>query len=166
MIWALLLACADPAPVTPPPADAPADPAQFEPRRKELYAKLKDLRADLEEAGRYDCCVKNPCAYCAMRGGGCKCGEGLRRGEPVCDECAYLWLKGHGAEPVDPDSVRGFTEAERQVQGKACACPDHDATGATPRPRPPRTGPDAPGTVPAPAPTGSASPAPGSPASP
>lgn len=42
------------------------------------------------------------------------CGEGLRRGEPVCEECALMWAKGQGDEPsVDPESVRSFLEAMR-----------------------------------------------------
>jgi hypothetical protein len=65
--------------------------------------------------------------------GGCKCGEGLRNGQPVCEECALMWQAGHGAEPgVDPASVRSFLEAKREKQVEtevraACSCPEHGA---------------------------------------
>lgn len=92
-----------------------------EARRQEIVARLRGLVADLGAAGRYDCCIKIPCLHCAQRSGGCACGEGLRRGEPVCEECALMWLKGQGDEPgVDPACVRSFLEAERAMgEGRA-----------------------------------------------
>src|SRR5687767_6414088 len=72
-----LVACADP-----PPA-----PPTLEDRRKAIAADVRALVADLEAAGRYDCCIQAPCNLCATRAGGCRCGESLRRGEPVCEEC-------------------------------------------------------------------------------
>lgn len=60
---------------------------------------------------------------CATRTGGCRCGEGLRRGEPVCEECALMWRRGKGAEPgVEASSVRSFLEAERAGDPGACRC--------------------------------------------
>lgn len=85
--------------------------------------------------GRYDCCVKVPCTHCAVLAAGCKCGEGLRRGEPVCEECAYLWLQGQGDEPgVSKESVRSFLEASRAMQAgdSPCAC-EHDKGGTSPK---------------------------------
>jgi hypothetical protein len=108
MLLALLLACH---------RDAPDD---LEARRKALKATLRELVGDLGAAGRYDCCVETPCSMCALRAGGCACGEGLRAGEPVCEECALMWHTGKGAEPgVDPGSVRSFLEAARQETARA-----------------------------------------------
>jgi hypothetical protein len=126
----LLLGCS---PVEPqaPAADV-TDPAALEARRVALRDQLKALVGDLTTAGRYDCCVEAPCNLCAMRAGGCKCGEGLRNGEPVCEECAMMWRRGNGAEPgVDAASVRSFLEAEREMVDAAkgaaagCSCKEH-----------------------------------------
>ncbi len=167
-VLALLLACtpAEDAAVVPPfegasPAAAPAGAAEpsaagsspvaealtpevLEQRRRALHAETRALVEDLSAAGRYDCCIEQPCATCAMRMGGCKCGHGLRNGEPVCEECAMMWRAGRGAEPgVDPASVRTFLEAQREAEtaakaraapedprastnGAACACPGHE----------------------------------------
>ncbi|MDP2312601.1 MAG: hypothetical protein Q8P41_06815 [Pseudomonadota bacterium] len=121
-LWLLLAVGCDPA-VAPEddPAVAPADdPAALEARRVAIRDQVKALIGDLSAAGKYDCCVEAPCNLCAMRAGGCKCGEGLRNGEPVCEECAMMWRRGNGAEPgVDAASVRSFLEAEREMEAKA-----------------------------------------------
>jgi hypothetical protein len=115
--------------------------SQVRERRHEVHDALVAFRDDLEAQDSYDCCTKEPCTWCALHSGGCACGEGLRRGEPVCEQCAYLWRRGQGDEPgVDPESVMSFLEAERAVnasrepaapQGKpveACVCA-HDKKG-------------------------------------
>ncbi len=107
----LLWACS-PAPSPPPPAGDP-----LEARRAALSAELRELVTELEAAGRYDCCIETPCKLCATRAGGCRCGEGARAGEPVCEECALMWARGKGAEPVEPGSIRSFLEAERRATG-------------------------------------------------
>ena len=114
------------------PAVADTDPAALEARRVAIRAQIKELIGDLTAAGRYDCCVEAPCNLCATRAGGCRCGEGLRNGEPVCEECAMMWRRGNGAEPgVAPESVRSFLEAEREMEARAkgeapgCSCPEH-----------------------------------------
>lgn len=73
---------------------------------------------ELEAAGRYDCCIESPCKLCAMRAGGCRCGPAARKGEPVCDECAVMWIQGQGAEPVEAGTIRSFLEAERMARGQ------------------------------------------------
>lgn len=97
-------------------------------KRKELYATVRRFVQDLEAVGRYDCCVKIPCTHCAILAGGCACGEGLRKGEPVCEECAYLWMQGQGAEAgVSKDTVRSFLEASRAMQKpQAPGCCEQD----------------------------------------
>ncbi len=127
-----------PAPSAPVAAAPPADPwpsadrIVVERKRKELYANIRAFVADLEAVGRYDCCVKVPCTHCAVLAGGCACGEGARKGEPVCEECAYLWMQGQGAEPeVSKDSVRSFLEASRAKQApKAPGCCEEDKRGS------------------------------------
>jgi len=106
-----------------PAADpAAVDPAALEARRLAIRDQVKALIGDLTAEGRYDCCVEAPCNLCAMRAGGCRCGEGLRRGEPVCEECAMMWRRGNGAEPgVEAAAVRSYLEAEREMEARAKA---------------------------------------------
>ena len=104
-----------------------SDDRAVEAARRALFERVRAYVDELSEGGRYDCCVKTPCSHCALMAGGCRCGEGARRGEPVCEECAYLWTRGQGDEPgVDPASVRSFLEASRAAgaggQGEPCAC--------------------------------------------
>jgi hypothetical protein len=114
-IGMLLLACKSPEPEVPVRDQLEAD-------RQQINQDLNKLIYELQAAGRYDCCIKSPCKLCALRGGGCKCGEGLRRGEPVCEECALMWLRGQGDEPnISPKDVRSFLEAEHQAAG-SCMC--------------------------------------------
>lgn len=121
-LWVALVACGSPVPTVASPV-----PSTFEARRKSLNADLAALRQDLSNAGRYDCCVANPCGHCALFAGGCQCGPGLRHGDPVCEECGYLWLKGQGAEPgIDPATVRTFYEAEKWPTGRICGQPTAD----------------------------------------
>jgi len=112
-----------PADLPPAQMTAPAPAATTEDLRARHGRMFKELRAivkDLEASGRYDCCIKEPCSHCAMMVGGCSCGEGLRRGEPVCEECALMWIRGLGAESgIDPKTVRSFLEAERIINAKA-----------------------------------------------
>ena len=82
-------------------------------RQHALRAEIRSLVSALEAAGRYDCCIQVPCSLCATRTAGCSCGEGLRNGDPVCEECALMWHQGQGAEDVDPQNVRSFLEAAR-----------------------------------------------------
>ncbi len=128
MRWILLtamLACGTDQPqrgADEPPATsvAPQAPDALEIRRKALSAEVRELVGELEAAGRYDCCVKTPCKLCSMRAGGCRCGEAARDGEPVCEECAMMWARGFGDEPVPASTIRSFLEAERQANGEIC----------------------------------------------
>jgi hypothetical protein len=107
-----------------------APPKDLETRRVELKDELRQLAKELEQQGRYDCCVEAACTQCALRMGGCACGESLRKGGPVCEECALMWMSGRGAEAgVDPASVRSYLEAGREEVekahgGPACGCPE------------------------------------------
>jgi hypothetical protein len=114
------MAC-DPPPEAAAPTAPAAEPAQdLRERHGKLFKELRALVDELKAAGRYDCCIETPCSHCAMMAGGCSCGEGLRRGEPVCEECALMWVRGLGAETgVDPATVRSFLEAERIINAKA-----------------------------------------------
>ena len=123
-----------PAPAAPPlpegaiqvvvvPAAPPPDSAGFEVQRKALFAALRARVDQLSQAGTYACCIKIPCSHCALMAGGCNCGPGLLKGEPVCHDCALMWMRGQGAIPgIEPAQVQSFLEAERAMQGLAPRC--------------------------------------------
>jgi len=99
------------------PAAPPADAAGFETQRKSLFAALRGRVDQLQAAGTYRCCIRHPCSHCALYSGGCRCAEGLSRGEPVCEECALMWTRGQGIVPgVDPQRVCSYLEAERGLR--------------------------------------------------
>ncbi len=128
ILVAALVACSSAEPerageVAPATSVPPQAPDALEIRRKALSAELRELVGELELAGRYDCCIETPCKLCAVRAGGCRCGEAARDGEPVCEECAMMWSKGLGDEPVPASSIRSFLEAERQQNGDICGKP-------------------------------------------
>jgi hypothetical protein len=55
-----------------------------------LMAKLKLMRA-----GKYKCCIVEPCNACVDHGG-CNCKEAVKNGKPVCGECYSGWERGEG----------------------------------------------------------------------
>ncbi len=120
LTFLLLAAACAPSPNTPEnvAVTPPRTPDALELRRRAMSEELRSLVSELEAAGRYDCCIGHPCKWCAVRSGGCRCGAGARAGEPVCEECAMMWMKGHGAEPVDKSTIRSFLEAEREANGE------------------------------------------------
>lgn len=105
------------------PAAPPPDVAGFEDQRKAIFSALRIRVDQLTAAGTYTCCIQTPCSHCALMAGGCQCGPGLARGEPVCHECAMMWHRGQGSiDGVDPASVCSFQEAERAMTyGGRCA---------------------------------------------
>jgi hypothetical protein len=97
----------------------------IEQERQDLVEGLEALVERSAAEGTYDCCTTTPCLHCVRMTGHCGCAEGLRRGEPVCEECAYHWQRGQGAiEGVDPKDVRSFLEAERAAKGEALCEPE------------------------------------------
>ena len=96
----------------------------LEERRLAVAAELQAMIAMSTAEGTYNCCIKDPCTHCVRLTGHCACAEGLKRGEPVCEECAYMWTRGQGSIPgIDPKSVMSFLEAARPKEEKAgCDC--------------------------------------------
>jgi hypothetical protein len=96
----------------------------LEERRLAVAAELQAMIESSAAEGGYNCCIKDPCVHCVRLTGHCGCAEGLKRGEPVCDECAYMWTRGQGSIPgIDPKDVRSFLEASRPEDPEAgCDC--------------------------------------------
>ncbi len=51
------------------------------------------------KAGKYACCLKDSCDFCALKMGECTCGMMAAKDMPVCNECKGGWHAGNGAVP-------------------------------------------------------------------
>ncbi len=51
------------------------------------------------KAGKYACCLKHPCDFCALKMGECPCGMNVAKDMPNCNECKGAWYAGDGAVP-------------------------------------------------------------------
>ena len=49
--------------------------------------------------GKYGCCLKHACDYCALKMGQCPCGMNAAKDMAVCNECKGGWHAGDGAIP-------------------------------------------------------------------
>jgi len=59
------------------------------------------------KAGKYGCCLKHPCDFCALKMGQCPCGMHAKEDKPVCNECKGSWYAGDGAVPgKTPDQIK------------------------------------------------------------
>lgn len=68
---------------------------------------LVALKAKLTAEGKYTCCIKSPCDFCARTHGNCDCAKDLQKGEGVCSECFGAWKAGQGnVAGVDPATVK------------------------------------------------------------
>lgn len=58
-------------------------------------------------AGKYTCCLKHPCDFCALKMGECPCGMNAAKDMPVCNECKGSWYAGDGAlGGKQPDQIK------------------------------------------------------------
>ena len=59
------------------------------------------------EEGKYKCCLKHPCDFCALKMGECPCGLNVEKDMPVCNECKGSWFAGDGAVPgKTPEQIK------------------------------------------------------------
>lgn len=47
-------------------------------------------------AGKYNCCIEEPCDECLKVHGSCSCKKAVKDDKPVCDECYEGWKNGEG----------------------------------------------------------------------
>lgn len=77
---------------------------------KELDKIRQDLKAakrKLAKEGHYSCCNAPTCDQCTIAMNMCPCRNNLKKGDPVCGECADGWSVGHGdLEGVDASTVK------------------------------------------------------------
>ena len=64
----------------------------------DLHKRLAAFKADLTKAGKYSCCLKESCDFCALAAAMCPCGMKVQN-EAVCGECKMAWQAGQGKVP-------------------------------------------------------------------
>ena len=93
-----LLACTSPAPPPPEP----------------------EATTTTSDEGKYNCCVKPSCDWCALHEGSCACFTNLQAGEAVCPGCGLGWHNGQGiVEGVDAKDVKWNITHEHAAGGHA-----------------------------------------------
>lgn len=76
---------------------------------KRAAATVANYKAQALKAGKYRCCLKHPCDWCALHMGQCPCDSLLDSGRPVCNECKGGWYAGDGeAKGKKPDQIKTF----------------------------------------------------------
>ncbi len=66
---------------------------------KEADQAVQDQKIKAMAAGKYACCLKTSCDFCALKMGECPCGMNAASDKPVCNECKGGWHAGDGAIP-------------------------------------------------------------------
>ena len=68
---------------------------------------VQDQKTKAMQAGKYTCCLKHPCDFCALKMGECPCGMNAAQDMPVCNECKGAWYAGDGAIPgKTPEQIK------------------------------------------------------------
>jgi hypothetical protein len=82
----------------------------------EAKEKLAAAKSKLEQDGKYDCCLREPCNHCALSDSSCTCSQEVKRGEAVCNECYAGWQEGKGDVPnIKKENVKAdFMEQARK----------------------------------------------------
>lgn len=85
------------------------DPSPSSPEAKleRIQVDLEQVKAELYEGGKYNCCIEPRCNWCALHEGECPCFASVQAGEAVCPGCGLGWHNGQGiVEGVDAKDVR------------------------------------------------------------
>ncbi len=68
---------------------------------------IQKQKAQAIKEGKYTCCLRHPCEYCALKMGQCPCGMNAAKDMPVCNECKGGWHAGDGAIPgKTPEQIK------------------------------------------------------------
>lgn len=74
---------------------------------KQADKNVQTQKAKATKEGKYTCCLRHPCDFCAMHMGQCPCGKNAAADKPVCNECKGSWYAGDGAVPgKSPDQIK------------------------------------------------------------
>ena len=88
-------------------------------RSKALKAADKTVMAEKQKAmkaGKYGCCLKHSCDFCALKMGSCPCGKMASMDKPVCNECKGGWAAGDGA--ISDKTAEDIKTMPRGMDGK------------------------------------------------
>ncbi len=66
---------------------------------KEADQAVQNQKKNAMAAGKYACCLKTSCDFCALKMGECPCGMNAASDKPVCNECKGGWHAVDGAIP-------------------------------------------------------------------
>ena len=66
---------------------------------KEADQAVQEQKKMAMAEGKYACCLKTACDFCALKMGECPCGMNAANDKPVCNECKGGWHAGDGAIP-------------------------------------------------------------------
>ena len=66
---------------------------------KEADQAVQEQKKKAMTEGKYMCCLKSSCAFCALKMGKCLWGMNAASDKPVCNECKGGWHAGNGAIP-------------------------------------------------------------------
>ncbi len=68
---------------------------------------IQAQKAKAMKEGKYTCCLKHPCDFCALKMGQCPCGMKAANDKPVCSECKGAWYASDGVVPgKTPDQIK------------------------------------------------------------
>lgn len=77
----------------------------------EVKAEIEVAKESLAHEGKYKCCIKPPCDWCALKANGCSCESMVDADQPVCPECGLGWKQGKGSlEGIEPKDVKNVME--------------------------------------------------------
>ena len=125
-ILAVSVACTAPEPtVEPKPAveaeeaqEASSTPLSPEAELEQIETRLEAVKTQLFEQGKYNCCVKPSCDWCALHEGACGCFSNLQAGDAVCPGCGLGWHNGQGiVDGIDAKDVKWNITHEHPTGG-------------------------------------------------
>ncbi len=64
---------------------------------KDADQAIQKQKQEAITGGKYACCLKHSCEYCALKMGSCPCGMNAASDKAVCNECKGGWHAGDGA---------------------------------------------------------------------
>lgn len=71
------------------------------------------------KAGKYNCCLKHPCDWCALKMGSCPCGKAASMDKAVCNECKGGWAAGDGAiSGKTADDIKTMPRMDMKMERK------------------------------------------------
>jgi hypothetical protein len=80
--------------------------------KKEKKSLLKQ-KMEAIMAGKYNCCIDEPCDECLKAHGSCDCKNAVKNDKPVCDECYNAWQQGQGT--VSGKTAKDIKKGDRHM---------------------------------------------------